>query len=67
MKLEGKVAVITEASRGIGRAIAYCFAEEGADLALCSRSIVDMEEIAEEIKKIGQKVVPVQGEANDAI
>jgi NAD(P)-dependent dehydrogenase (short-subunit alcohol dehydrogenase family) len=34
MRLEGKVAVITGAARGLGRACAVCFAEQGADLAL---------------------------------
>jgi NAD(P)-dependent dehydrogenase (short-subunit alcohol dehydrogenase family) len=62
MKLEGKVAVITGASRGIGRAIAYCFADEGADLALCSRSLVDLEESNNEIRKKGRKVVSVQAD-----
>ena len=36
MKLEGKVAIVTAAGRGIGRAIAICLAEEGADVVVSS-------------------------------
>ena len=37
--LEGKVAVITGAARGIGKAVALCFAENGADIAFTDLSI----------------------------
>ncbi len=50
MLLEGKVAIITGATRGIGRAIADKFAENGANLALIGRSD-RIFEVAEEIKK----------------
>ena len=56
--LEGKVAVVTGAAKGIGKAIALLFAEKGADIVL-----VDMDEetknIASEIKKFGRKSLPV--------
>ena len=37
MQLEGRIAIVTGASRGIGREIALGFADEGADVTLCAR------------------------------
>ena len=53
--LEGKVALVTGASRGIGRAIALAFADAGADVAISSRKLPDLEAVAEEIKTKGRK------------
>lgn len=49
MKLQGKKALITGASRGIGRAIALAFAKEGATLALGSRDLASLETLAKAI------------------
>ena len=54
--LEGKVAVVTGAARGIGRAIAEELAKSGADLALCDLKAEWLEETAEAVKAIGRKV-----------
>jgi NAD(P)-dependent dehydrogenase (short-subunit alcohol dehydrogenase family) len=62
MKLEGQVAIITGAGRGIGLGIARCFAEEGADLALCSRSLAEVEKVAQKVGAMGRKALPVQAD-----
>ncbi len=53
--LKGKVALITGGSRGIGRAIALAFAEAGADVAVSSRKLPELEQVAAEIRKKGGK------------
>ena len=56
--LKGKTVLITGATRNHGRASAIAFAEEGANLLLCTRSSMDMlEETAELASKSGVKVV----------
>jgi NAD(P)-dependent dehydrogenase (short-subunit alcohol dehydrogenase family) len=51
MRLAGRTAVITGAGRGIGRAIARAFAQEGARVALCSRTAEEVERVAEEVRR----------------
>ena len=51
--LEGQVAVVTGAGRGFGRAIAERLAAEGASIALLSRSLSQLEEVAEAIRAAG--------------
>ena len=62
--LEGKTAVITGASRGIGKGIALRFAAEGANIALTN--IIDNEEFADAIKEIAALGVKAKGYVSDA-
>ena len=57
--LEGQVAIVTGASRGIGRAIALAFAEVGADLAVVARTQDALEETAAEIRSLGREVLAI--------
>jgi NAD(P)-dependent dehydrogenase (short-subunit alcohol dehydrogenase family) len=57
--LKNKVVLITGASRGIGQVTAIGLAQAGADVALASRKLPDLEKVAEEIKKTGRKCLPV--------
>jgi len=50
LHLSGKVALVTAASRGLGRAIAMRLAHEGADVAICARGEVDLQRTAAEIR-----------------
>src|SRR5688500_3720860 len=50
LMLKGKVAIVGGASKGLGRACAQALAEEGANLAICSRSQADIEKAAQEIR-----------------
>lgn len=66
-KLEGKVAIISGADSGIGRAVAVHFAEEGCDIVLL---YLDSEEDARhtqaEIERRGRRVLPLSGDVADA-
>lgn len=57
--LEGKVALITGASRGIGEAVALAFADAGADVVVASRKLPDCEKVAEAIKAKGRKSLAI--------
>lgn len=57
--LEGKVALITGASRGIGRAIAECFARQGATVILASRKQAGVDEAANAIRAQGGKATAI--------
>jgi NAD(P)-dependent dehydrogenase (short-subunit alcohol dehydrogenase family) len=67
MRLRGKTALVTGASRNIGRAIALAFAAEGADLVLNTRvNAGELEAVAAECRKAGVRVVTALGDVGDA-
>jgi len=55
--LRGRVAIVTGAAVGIGRAIALAFGRFGADLALCDRDEASLDEVAQELRALGVRVV----------
>lgn len=57
MKLKGKTAVVTGASSGMGRQIAYYFAQEGANVLAVARRIEKLNDLVEETKQFKGKVV----------
>jgi NAD(P)-dependent dehydrogenase (short-subunit alcohol dehydrogenase family) len=58
-RLEGKVAIITGSSRGIGEAIAHEMADEGAKVVLVSRKIEGLEAVAKKIRAGGGEATPI--------
>ena len=63
MKVKGKIALVTGASRGIGRGIAEVLAEEGADVAVNYVASADQaEEVAELVRSKGRRAITVKGD-----
>lgn len=65
MSLTGKKALVTGASRGIGRAVALKLAREGADLIVTATSLERAKRTADEISQLGRKAVPVKVDVGD--
>ena len=64
--LTGKTALVTGASRGIGRAIALGLATAGADVALSARDEASLRELAGEVEALGRKAVVLPADVTDA-
>jgi len=63
--LEGRVAVVTGAGRGIGAATAVRLAEAGADVVVAARTEADLRDVADRIEKAGRKAVVVPADLSD--
>lgn len=64
-RLDGHVALVTGAGRGIGRATAVGLAEAGADVALVARSEADLAAVASAIEATGQRALPITFDVTD--
>ena len=63
--LEGKTAIVTGASRGIGRHIALAFAREGADLVINATNLSLLQSLSDEITAMGRRCVISAGSVAD--
>lgn len=57
--LEGRTAIITGGSRGLGREMALAFAEHGADIVVASRKIENCEVVANEVRALGRRALAI--------
>ncbi len=61
-----QVVMISGASKGLGRAVARAFAQQGANLAICARGEVKLQEVAKELDALGAEVLVVTADTSDA-
>lgn len=64
-RLDGKVALVTGATAGIGETVARLFAQEGAAVVITGRRKEQLEKVAQEIERAGGRAVPVPGSVTD--
>ena len=65
--LEGKIAIVTGGSKGIGRATAMALAQEGVDVSICARGVEDLEDAAADIRaRTGRSVLAVRADTGVA-
>lgn len=65
-RLDGKVALVSGAGRGIGAASALALAEAGADVAVLARTLPEIEAVAAQARSFGGRAVAIATDANDA-
>ncbi|HEV2099102.1 MAG TPA: glucose 1-dehydrogenase [Stellaceae bacterium] len=65
-RLDGKTALVTGAGRGIGRAVAFALAGAGAELVLVSRTLGELEEVADDIARHGGRAQPLPLDVTDS-
>ncbi|MGH8546253.1 MAG: SDR family oxidoreductase [Gammaproteobacteria bacterium] len=63
--LEGKKAIVTAASKGLGRAVALKLAEEGVELAICARGLESLQRVEQEIQRMGGRAFAVAADLSD--
>ncbi len=63
--LEGKIALITGASRGLGRALALSYAREGAKLSICARESNSLNAVKREVEALGGEVLSISADVSE--
>jgi 2-deoxy-D-gluconate 3-dehydrogenase len=65
LRLDGKVALVTGASKGIGAALAVTYAQAGADVALVARNTADLEQVATAVRGQGRRALVATADLTD--
>lgn len=65
-ELTNKIALITGGGRGLGRAIALAYADAGAEVAIASRSLDQLEEVAQMIRAKGRRALAIETDVTDS-
>ncbi len=63
--LQGKIALVTGASKEMGQGVAYALAEHGADVALTARTAPQLDEIAARIRNLGRRAITIPADLRD--
>ena len=66
MNLNNKIAIVTGAGQGIGKAIALRLANAGADVAIMDLNLASAEAVGKSIEKLGQRALPIQADVSQA-
>ncbi|MFQ5746179.1 MAG: SDR family NAD(P)-dependent oxidoreductase [Gemmatimonadota bacterium] len=67
MELEGRIAMISGGSRGLGEALAWRFAREGAEVSICGRSPAELDDVARRLRANGHRCLAVRADVTSAV
>ena len=65
MKLNGRVALVTGAGKGIGQAIALALAQEGADIAVNAAHLSSAEGTTEMVRQLGRRAIAIEADVSE--